>query len=256
MAKGRSLKLSENRRLVLDVCALSRDVPLFPAERTMTLAPVAAARSSAASRVSWTALMAKALGIAAVEHPHMRQAYMPWPWPRLYEHSFSTASIAVHRDVDGEDRLCWAKVSRVEEQPLTEIQHQLDLFKNESVETAFSKQVRLSRLPRPLRRLAWRFALHFSGRERAKSIGTFTLSSMAGLGVYNRMHPTVLTSSLSYGPVEDDGTCLVTLICDHRVIDGYRAALILHQLEAALNGEILEELKTLRKPEVCESRAA
>lgn len=245
MKKGHWVRFSENRRLVLDICALSRRMPLFPAERHMNLGFVEQARDAAVSRISWATIFTKALALTAAAQPAFRQAYMRWPWAHLYEHAFSTASIAVHRQDRNEDRLCWAMLSRVEEMSLKEIQDRLDGYKNAPIHEAFRKQWRMSRLPTVVRRVMWALGLHLSGRQRAKTIGTFTVSSLAGLGAYNRFHPTIATSSLSYGPIDDDGDCLVTLICDHRVIDGYRAAIALQQLETTLATTITEELRSL-----------
>jgi hypothetical protein len=55
----------------------------------------------------------------------------------------------------------------------------------------------------------------------------------------------VLTTSLTYGPLDEQGHSLVTLLCDHRVLDGVLAARALAELEAALHGPIAAELRTL-----------
>ncbi|WP_417732346.1 hypothetical protein [Rosistilla oblonga] len=256
MKKGHWRSLSKNRRLVLDVCAISRRMPLFPAERNVDLSQVAQARSESPSRVSWAAIFTKAFALAAADQPQLRQTYYRLPWPHLYEHNHSVASIAMHRFDGEEDRLCWARIRRVEELTLAEIQRQLDDFKSQPIEVAFRSQYRLSRMPMPIRRLVWGLALNFSGRSRAKEVGTFSMSSVAGLGTYNRFHPTVLSSSLSYGPIDDDGNCLVTLICDHRVIDGYRAGICLQQIESMLAGPIAEELRQMAESAPAAARAA
>ena len=71
------------------------------------------------------------------------------------------------------------------------------------------------------------------------------MSTLAGQGVLNRGHQTFLTSSLTYGPVDERGWVVVTLLCDHRVVDGMVAAQALADLEAALRGPIAEELRAL-----------
>lgn len=256
MTKGSWRNLTKNRRLVLDVCALSRRVPLFPAERTIDVSQVSEARSAASQRISWAAVFTKAFALTAAAQPQLRQTYFSLPWPHFYEHNHSVASIAMHRFDGQEDRLCWAKIRRVEELTLPDIQSRLDGFQQQPIESAFKSQHRMSRLPMPIRRLMWTLALRLSGRSRAKSVGTFSMSSVAGLGAFNRFHPTVLTSSLSYGPIDDSGRCLLTLICDHRVIDGYRAAICLQQLESDLAGPIASELRQLADSQPSAARAA
>src|SRR5262249_55857269 len=113
-------------------------------------------------------------------------------------------------------------------------------------EKVFRNHIRLSRLPSPLRRLIYWLNFNLGGQKRARRLGTFSMSTLAGLGVLNRGHQTFLTSSLTYGPLDDQGRTVVTLLCDHRVVDGVVAARALNDLEAALRGPIAEELQSLQ----------
>ena len=61
----------------------------------------------------------------------------------------------------------------------------------------------------------------------------------------SRFHPTICTTSLSYAPLDADGNCLVTLIADHRVLDGAVVARALARLEEVLCHEMLAELRGL-----------
>jgi non-ribosomal peptide synthetase component F len=61
----------------------------------------------------------------------------------------------------------------------------------------------------------------------------------------NRFHPTICTTSLSYAPLDADGNCLVTLIADHRVLDGAVVARALARLEEVLCNGMLAELRGL-----------
>jgi hypothetical protein len=87
--------------------------------------------------------------------------------------------------------------------------------------------------------------MHWHGRQRAKKIGTFSISTLAGENAINRGHPLVVTSSLAYSRCEPNGACLVTLLADHRVLDGMLAAQALTLLETQLNGQVLSELASL-----------
>jgi hypothetical protein len=71
------------------------------------------------------------------------------------------------------------------------------------------------------------------------------MSTLAGQGALNRWHPSVLTSSLSWGPLDEAGRSLVTMIYDHRVMDGMAAARGLGELEKILHGAIATELETM-----------
>lgn len=245
-AAGRR-RLSPNRSVVLDLVYYSRTVPLFPAERQFALAEVTAARRQTRTRVSWSAVFLKAYGLVAARVPQLRQAYQKFPWPHLYQFPHNVGMVAVSREHQGEDRLCFGRFIKPEEQSLVALQNELDRYQQGPIETTFSRQVSVSRLPWPIRRLMMFCGLHLSGGRRAKRLGTFGMSALAGQGVINRFHPTFLTTSLSYGPVDDDGHALITLICDHRILDGALAARALVDLERTLQTTILEELRSLRR---------
>jgi hypothetical protein len=242
----RRMPISINRRLVLDGLHFAHSVPLYPIEKTFELAEVAHLRKTATRRISWAAIFVKAYALAARRHRPLRQTYVRWPWPHLLEETHSTAMVVVNRQYLGEDRICWAPLPMPEKRSLAGLQRELDAFQTSPVEAAFRRQLRLSRMPTPLRRFLYWWNMNFAGSRRAKRLGTFTMSTLAGEGVLNRMHQTFLTTSLTYGPLDDSGRALVTLLCDHRVVDGIVAARAMTDLEAALHGPIVAELKTLQ----------
>jgi hypothetical protein len=238
-------RISINRTLVLDGLYFARRVPLFPAEKSIDLAEVAYLRSTRKRRVSWAVLFVKAYAIAAQRHPALRQTYVRWPWPHFVEFSESTAMVVVNREFRGENRICWGKLEHPERRTLLYLQWQLNDYQTRPVEEVFRNHVRLSRMPTALRRAVYWWNFNFSGKKRAKRLGTFSMSTLAGQGVLNRGHQTFLTSSLTYGPVDEQGRAVVTLLCDHRVVDGIVAAQALADMEAAFKGTIADELRAL-----------
>lgn len=239
------LPLSENRSLVLDVLHFGRRVPQFPAEKDFDLREVAEARSQCSARISWAAIFLKGYGLVAAEVPELRQAYIDLPWPHLYQFPQNVAILSVAREYLGEDRLFWGYLTEPEAMPLAELQRAIDRYKNDPPETTYAAQIAAARRPLLLRRLMMWFGLNFLGRARGPTYGTFALSTLAGQGVYNRGHPSLLTTSLTYGPLSDEGKTLVTLLCDHRVLDGAMAARVLNQLERTLQTTISEELRAM-----------
>jgi hypothetical protein len=187
----------------------------------------------------------KAYGLVAANHPPLRQTYIGWPWAHVYEHPFSVGVLAVSRTEPSGDSLYWGRFIAPETQPLVEMQSQLDHYKTGSTETTFRRQQRFSRLPTPLRRLAWWLGMNVFPRKRAKHMGTFSLSTLASSGAINRYHPSPLTTSLTYGPMDAHGQAPVTLLFDHRVMDGHLVARALTDLEAVLHGPITHELEQL-----------
>jgi hypothetical protein len=242
---GRRRLISAHRALVLDTIHFARSVPTFPVEQTFLLASLAALRIASPVRISWTVLFLKAMARVAQGSPVLRRTFVPYPWPHVYEHLESVGAVAINRQCDGEDRLCWGRFAGPENVSLVELQESLDRFQREPVERIFRRQVRFSRFPTWIRRLAWQFGLYVDVAKRAKRFGSFSISSLAGQQTLNRFHPSIHTASLTYGPLDERGACLVTLICDHRVLDGAAAAAALHQLQHVLLHEIADELRAM-----------
>ncbi len=239
--------LTSDRALPCDILHFARCIPVARAEVTMNLSTVAHFRAIVIPRVSWSAVFLKAYGLVSDRNEWLRDTYMRWPWPHLYCHQRTVARVAIQREHAGRPRLCWGRIFDPGQRDLRDIQRQLDAYTSQPVADVFRKQLRLSRLPWPLRRAAWWVTLNGSGRTRERQVGTFSMSSLAGQGVNNRDHPTLCTSSLAYGPLDRSGDALVTLIYDHRVMDGMHAAQTLRQLGEALEHELAAELRQLAR---------
>lgn len=244
-----SHRLSGGRGAVGDVAMLAQGIPLFPVERIMPLGPLAEARAALAStaggRIGWATVFLKAYALVAREMPVLRSWYAGRLWPRLAVCSESVATLAVNRVEEGEDRLFFARLPRPDSRGLPEIQRFIADCQTKPVDEAFRRQLELEMVPGFLRRAILRWNMRSFSPKRAGRIGTFSLSSLAGFGGTNRLHPTICTTSLSYAPLEADGRCLVTLLADHRVLDGATAARALARLEEVLGGAIVDELTSL-----------
>ncbi len=245
---SRNLPLSLPRRLVGDVVHFAHQVPTVPVQRRMNLAVVAAARAAAHPKPSWCALFTKAYAIVTAATPSLRRAYLSFPWPHLYEHPVSVASIAFERHYGDDEAVFFAQLRSPEQLSLAELDTWLRQHKEQPLErvAAFRRALQVSSLPRPVRRLIWWIALNAWGRKRARYLGTFGVSVYASLGAAS-LHPlSPLTTTLNYGVLEADGTLDVRLIYDHRVLDGATVARALGDLERVLQGEILVELRYLQ----------
>ena len=131
--RPRRLAIPRSRRLVIDLLRLSRNVPTTAHDRLIDLSAVTAARERAARRISWPVLFLKAFAIVAAKYVPLRQIYMPWPWPHLYQHPHSVATVVTHRDVLGEPWLFWSQLHEPESRPLIELQTRLDRFQTNPV---------------------------------------------------------------------------------------------------------------------------
>jgi hypothetical protein len=230
--------------MMSDLMFFSKKVPTVPVQRRMNLGPVAAARAIAANRVPWPAIFAKAMAMVAEEYAPLRQIYMRYPWPHLYEYPTSTAVIAIERIYHEEAGVFYCLIENPASRPLNEIRREvrdavelpLEQVKN------FRLAMRIARLPLLLRRFIWWLAIH-SGRERPKYFGTFAVSSVAALGI-DVLHPLSLwTALLTYGPLSPNGQIDVRIIMDHRVLDAAQLGRIMIRMEEILNGPITAELQ-------------
>jgi hypothetical protein len=243
--KPRRLALSRSRRLTIDVLHYNRRAHTCAHDRRCNLSRVAEQRSLLPNRISWSLLFIKAFALVARKYPVLRQSYIEWPWPHILEHPHSVAMLATQREHRCEAWLFWSRFMEPENCSLVQLQQALDRYQTEPVEKIFQQQWQLSGLPTLLRRCFWWWSLNFAGPKRAKRIGTFFLTTLAGKGVEIQDPPAFLTSNLTFGPLDDSGHCRVTLSYDHRLMDGSTIADCLIELEAVLNGEIASELEAL-----------
>jgi hypothetical protein len=249
LCSGRTLPLSVPRRFLADFIHFAGKMPLVAVSRRMDLGPVSAARKAVTPAPNWTLLFAKAFARVAVEQPELRRAYLGFPWPHLFECRESVASIAIEREYNGEPMVMFAVFQNPHESPLRELAQQLNDFKTKPVDDvpALRRAVRITKLPRMIRRALWRHALYQSGRLRAQNFGTFGVSSIAPAGATTVGMASLVTNTLSCGPFDAAGRLDVRLDFDHRVYDGLAAARALERLEAVLRTEIVAELDAPRR---------
>lgn len=243
--KGRTLPLTPSRRFLLDLLHFGRKVPSVPVARTMCLQELADARRAHPLRPSWSVLFLKAHALVGAANGPLRRCLLSFPTLRLYEHPHTVGSMAFEREHDGEPSIFVGLFRAPERQSIAELEDALAFYRREPVlKVGFFRQaLRISALPRPLRRFLWWTSLEVSGAKRAKRLGTFGVSSYGALGAES-LHPiSPLTTTLTYGPIDADGRVVVKLVYDHRVLDGAEIARRLADLEAVLLGPILEELR-------------
>lgn len=241
--KGFRLKLSPARKIVHELMVHAKRVPSIPLARKMNVAEVAAAKE--ASDVSWIALYMKAFALTAKAHPVLRQAYLPYPWPHLYEHPHSECALLIEREWKGERVTLGARIFAPEDKSLVELTAAIRKFQEAPVwEINFFRQaLRVGALPWPLRRFTFWQSLYLSGFKRAKRFGTFMISSLGKYGVEQR-HPIIpMTVDMTIGPIRGNGEVTVTMVYDHRVTDGSSIARALRDLDKVLHGPVLAELR-------------
>jgi hypothetical protein len=246
---GSRVSLSLAHRLRADQVHFARQVPSVPLVRRMNLADLVAIRSSANPRPSWCALFTKAFSFVSEAWPAIRQTYLAFPTPHLYEHPESIASVTIHREFGTGQAVFAAPISQPHARSLIDLDAQLRCHKVKPIESlaTYRRALRLARLPGPVRWLIWWSALNLQGSWKARFAGTFAVTSLSHLGVVSPHPQSPLTTTLSYGTVAADGQVEVYLAHDPRVLDSDSAAQVLLDLERVLNHEILTEVRYLQR---------
>ncbi len=247
--RGRTIPLSPPRRFIADLMHFSYAIPTVPVQRRMHLGAVAEARSSAARRPGWPAIFLKAYARVTAAVPELRCAYVRLPWPHLYEYPTSVATIAVEREYQGERAVFFGRIHNPAELPLAAIDAHMRSFAEAPIEEikSFRKMLRFVQLPRPLRRALMWVGLNLP-RSRPSQFGTFGLSVYSSLGSES-LHPiSPLTTTLTYGVIQLNGSVDVRLVYDHRVLDGATVARALARLEVELTGAVVNELCEMPSP--------
>lgn len=241
-----SIPLSLPRRVMADMCHVRLSVPLGVVRRTLNIAALSAARKNAAIKIPWSVLFSKAYSLVAAESPPLRRAYVKLPWPQLSQASRSIASVMIERTWQGEAALFPAKLKFPAERSLVDLAEELHTALTAPIEqiTHFNVIMRLARWPWPLRRLLWWLAFNV-GAWRPGYYGTFGISVIGHSGAMIDVPVSPLSNFISYGPFAANGDVDVIMAFDHRVMDGSVIVQALGDLEAVLNGKIVDELKTI-----------
>lgn len=245
--KGIRVPLSPARKMVVELLHHARKVPSLPLSKRLNIPAVAHARRAARPRPSWTAVFMRAFALVARNNPELRRAFIPWPWPHLYQHPCSECAVLVERFWQGEPVILGSKIRAPESLSLVAIDSRLRYLRETPVEQVsdFRQILRLGRLPGFFRRFTFWHTLYLSGFKRAKRLGTFMLSSLGAEGVEQHHPLTPLTTYLTFGPVTARGRVTVKMVYDHRVMDGRVVARCLNALEQELLTSLLTELRGL-----------
>ena len=179
----------------------------------------------------------------------LRRVYLKWPWPHFYEFPQTLAMIVVAPDATPDGVLLFP-LKAPDLTSLTEADAGIRSAKSGPIEATpfFRKTMMVTRLPQPLRRLAWAIGLNF-GRQRGNYLGTLLVTSVAafGGGEVEALGPQSFI--LSYDKVSDDGAIDVMIRWDHRITDAAFIGGELSRLEQILNNQVADEILALASAE-------
>lgn len=233
----------------MDLMQASTRVPFVSLTRSLNVRPLLDARAMAARPPGWAAIFVKAFALVARDEPILRTLYAVWPRPSFYELPRSVAMVAIARVENGEDCVLPQRISSPDTLSLAEVDALIRHAKDAPIGEVpmFRKIMLATRLPWPLRQLAWRIGLNF-GRQRANYFGSYVITGVAayGGGELHALSPGPFI--LSFDTVKPDQSIGVVLRWDHRITDAALIAKALSRLEQVLNTEIAAELRGLRQP--------
>jgi hypothetical protein len=247
--RGRAIRLSPAKRLVLDVLHFSRGIPTVPVQKRMSIAPLVQARAACGKSPRWTAIFVKAYALLAREIPELRRVYVKLPLPHIFEYRSSVASVVIEREYKGELGIFTQVILNPAARTIGDLGEMLE--KGTSVPVGEISEVRralrVAALPWPIRRLVWWLGLNIS-RFRARFFGTFGFSVYSALKVES-LHPLMpVTTLLNYGVIDANGNVNVRIIYDHRVMNGATVARALNRMEEILNGAVADEVRAMAPP--------
>jgi hypothetical protein len=244
--RGRALRISTARKLVVDLMHFARQVPSVAVQKRMQLTPIRTAMAACPNRPTWVTVFTKAYAMVCAEYPELRRAYVKFPWPHFFEDRESIAAIAIEREYEGELIVLGILLKRPEVTPLRSLNDQVRHAQVAPVREvkAFDRALRLGALPRPLRRFLMWLALNL-GPYRSRYLGTFAVTIFASLSAQSHHALSASTTLLTYGVFDATGLVDVRLTFDHRVVDGAVIARVLGRLETVLNTTMVAEIQAL-----------
>lgn len=244
---GRRVKLSRSRTIVSDLLRIARSAPLLPSSAQIDVQRLMKLRHACESPVSWTVILMKAYAAVAARQPELRQVFMRFPWPHLYEHVNNICLVTIEREHEGERRLFFARFDSPEADSLVDLQRKYDRYLTAPIDQIrqFRHQVSFSKLPWWLRRLAWALMMDLSPAKRVHNLGTFGVSVASLRRAEGVFHLAPTTSILGCAAPDSSGQVRVTLTWDHRVMDAASVADTYAELRKVLYGPIADELKAL-----------
>jgi hypothetical protein len=247
--RGTVRKISLSRRVIIDLMRASAGMPFVAVRRTLSVGRLADARKGLSDRPAWAAIFAKGFAILAREQPILRRVYLKWLWPHLYEFPQTVAMIVVAPDATPDGVLLFP-VKAPDLTPLAEADARIRAAKTQPIEATvfFRKTMMVTRLPNPIRWLAWAIGLNF-GRQRGNYLGTLLVTSVAAFGGGEVEARGPQPFILSYDRLSSGGTIDVMIRWDHRITDAAVIGMELARLEQILNHQIADEMLALAATE-------
>ena len=205
-------------------------------------------------KITVTALLIKAIGLAQLKHPESRTIWLPWG--RVATLNNICAGFTVEKVVEGESAVYFGTIQKPHLKSVAEIASELSEYSRRKPEEIPQLEIehRFAKMPWLIRRLILLTGLSLPA-IRLKYLGaTFGISSLGKYGMKVLIPPCACTCTFGVGSVEDtpvvrEGQIVVRPIMnlilnfDHRLIDGAPAARFLSDVRSLLEGGLVKYLE-------------
>lgn len=213
-------------------------------------------------RVTATAILLKAIGIAQRLHPASRTAILPWG--RTVTFNDIVAGFTVERYVGPQPAVFFGSIDAPDSKPLVQVAEELRAYGEDEISTVPQLDIenKFNNMPWLFRRFILWLGMRFP-KVRLRYLGaTFGVSSLGKFGCTMLIPPCVSTSTFGVGAIEQRAVVregrievrpMMTLILnfDHRLIDGAPAARFMQDVQKLVEGDlqsyIEEELRLLEQ---------
>lgn len=211
-------------------------------------------------KISFTAILLKAISIAQREHPLTRTHAIPLG--KLVTMNRICSGFTVEREVDGTPAVFFGTIKNSDSKPLIEIARELRSYAQDDMKSIPQLNLQMRSLDVP----GWvrRFIMHmcvWSPRLRQKLIpATFGISSVGKWGCKTGTPPSLCTTTFGVGEVEERPVVVnrqvhirpmvtLTYVFDHKILDGGPACRFMKDVTDLLQGGmetyVAEELELL-----------
>jgi len=201
----------------------------------------------AGNRVTVTAFIMKAIGIAQRNNPQSRTEVLPWG--RRVTYDDIVAGFTVERNVKNMPSVFFGEILDPDRKSLCEIADELFAYSTKQITelAPMQKQFLFSGLPQFLRKTILSLAVKIPLARLAFQKSTFGLTSLGKYGISTVLSPCICTSTFTVGSQEDravivdNDLCIkpmVTLVLsfDQRVLDPIVASNFLKDVKFLLEG--------------------
>ncbi len=196
--------------------------------------------------LSYLAYFIQAVSHVVSHYPEANSLLTGRYFPRLLPLGEINAKFTLDKEMDGQRLVVSAVIEHADHLSLQAIQQRIDYFKGQNVADCpeFAPIRKLHQLPFILSRVLFRRAMQ-NPRIKSRVQGAFTITSLGGRAV-NRFIPlpgstlTLGVGDIAQHPIVREGqltvawTTTLSLVFDHRVIDGAMAAEILSAVKQRL----------------------